>query len=118
MCVCLLVLYVKDKMLPCSQLQSTDVHPTQIQQQVQSNPVATGMSNMIPNTIPGSPTEMVTPLYDPPLLITQDSLLDTTVTTGDTTQGNSRPQRARKIKKFYDPSTGSYVDGNPRGVLK
>ena len=74
--------------------------------------------NVIPNTIPGSPTETVTPLYDPPLLITQDSLLDITVTKGDTTEGNSRPQSARKIKKFYDPSTGSYMDGNPRGVLK
>ena len=72
-------------------LQSTDVHPTQILQQVHSNHVATGMSNVIPNTIPGSPTETVTPLYDPPLLITQDSMLDTTVTKGDTTQGNSRP---------------------------
>ena len=76
------------------------------------------MSNVIPNTTPGSPNETVTPLYNPPLLITRDSLLDTTVTKGDTTQGNSRPQRARKIKKFYEPSTGSYVDGNPRGVLK
>ena len=41
-------------------LQFTDVHPTQIQQ-VQSNIVATGMSNVIPNTIPGSPTETLTP---------------------------------------------------------